>query len=65
MCRHQCNEGIGSSLYRIEIDHKTSGACTGAQFLSLNLLTFYQSEENLEKPLDSVLSGDTLRFGCN
>jgi hypothetical protein len=49
MCGHQCDEDIGSSLYGIEIDHKTSGACPGAQPLSLNLLTFYQSDENLEK----------------
>ena len=25
MCRHHCNEAIGCSLYRINIDHKTSG----------------------------------------
>jgi hypothetical protein len=27
MCRHHCNEDIGCSLYRVNIDHKTSGAC--------------------------------------
>jgi hypothetical protein len=27
MCRHHCNEDIGCSLYGINIDHKTSGAC--------------------------------------
>ena len=25
MCRRHCDEGIGCSLYRIEIAHKTSG----------------------------------------
>jgi len=27
MCRHHCNEDIGCSLYRINIDHKTRGTC--------------------------------------
>jgi len=32
----------------------------GAQPLSLNLLAFYQSDENLERTLDSVRRGDTV-----
>ncbi len=62
MCRHHCNEDIGCSLYGIEIDHKASGTCLGAQPLLLNLPAFYQSAGNLEKRkmLDSVLRGDTV-----
>ena len=48
MCRHHYNEDIGCSLYGIGIDHKTSESCPGAQSLSLNLPTFYQSAEILE-----------------
>jgi len=49
MCWNHCNEDTGCSLYGINIDHKASGACPGTQPLLLNLLAFYQSDENLEK----------------
>ena len=49
MCRHHYNEDIGCSLYGIGIDHKTSESCPGAQPLSLNLPTFYQSAEIPER----------------
>ena len=60
MCGHHCNEGIGCSIYGIEIDHKTSESCPGTQPLSLNLLASYQSGENLERTLDSAAGGDTV-----
>jgi len=67
MCRHQCNEGIGSSLYGIEIDHKTSESCPGTQPLSLNLLAFTDLAK-ISKERLTVRRGVIqykLRFWCN